>query len=202
MPTTVSKLFKNADLSFSGPVPWAQPVSNDNPGVYVVSTTNDPKKHLGIHTKPTISAEIVYKWVHEVTSIELDRVASPNPKDIVNRLAEFWLPDESILYIGMTTAKLEKRINDYYRTPLGAKKPHAGGHWLKTLSNLSSLYVYHASCENPKSKKDQLLGFFVSNISKYTKSLLSDSVHPFPFANLEYPQGNRKKHGIGRSTAS
>jgi hypothetical protein len=165
-------------------------------GVYVVSTSNDQVKHLELQSTPLISIEIIGKWIQRVPSIELDGVRNPAAIDIADRLAEFWLPDESILYIGMTTTKLQTRINQYYSTPLGDRGPHAGGHWLKTLSNLSELFLYHAACEAPKSNEDQLLGYFVSNVSQDTMLHLRDPEHPFPFANLAYPHGRKKHHGI------
>lgn len=51
-----------------------------------------------------------------------------------DRLATFWLPDEVVLYIGLAGASVRKRVRQYYRTPLGDKRPHAGGWWLKTLT--------------------------------------------------------------------
>jgi hypothetical protein len=196
MPTTVSELFANVNLDFDGPVCWSHPVKNRRSGVYVVSTSNDPVKHLELQSTPLISIEIIGKWIQRVPSIELDGVRNPAAIDIADRLAEFWLPDESILYIGMTTTKLQTRINQYYSTPLGDRGPHAGGHWLKTLSNLSELFLYHAACEAPKSNEDQLLGYFVSNVSQDTMLHLRDPEHPFPFANLAYPHGRKKHHGI------
>ena len=200
MPTTVSELFANVNLEFEGPVRWSHPVKNRRPGVYVVSISSDPEKHLGLQSTPLISIEIIGKWIQRLPSIELDGVRNPLAVDVADRLAEFWLPDESILYIGMTTTKVQTRINQYYKTPLGDRGPHAGGHWLKTLSNLSELFLYHAACEAPKSKEDQLLGYFVSNVSDNTMLLLRDPKHPFPFANLEYPKGTKKHHCIGKST--
>lgn len=124
---------------------------------------------------------------------------NPNPtvEEIVDRLSKFWLPDESILYIGQTTRQtLKARVNQYYKTCLGHPRPHAGGHWIKTLSILDKTFVHYADCDNPKSTEDALISHFVSGISSDTKKLLFDSEHPFPFANLEFPKGNRKKHGI------
>ena len=69
MPTTVSELFANVNLEFDGPVRWSQPVKNRRPGVYVVSTSNDPEKHLGLQSTPFISIEIIGRWIQRVPSI-------------------------------------------------------------------------------------------------------------------------------------
>ena len=200
MPTTVADLFANAGLRFDGPVRWSQPIGNERPGVYVVSLSNKPDEHLGLQPVPSIALERVAGWIARVPSIELDGARISAAEVIAQRLAEFWLPDESILYIGMTKRPLQERVHEYYNTVLGAKAPHSGGHWLKTLADLSVLYLYHAACDTPKAREGQLLGHFVENVSSGTKSRLRDPIHPFPFANLEYPQGRRKAHGIGKST--
>lgn len=200
MPTTVSELFANADLPFDGPVQWArQEVKNENPCAYVVSTSKDPQRHLGLLTEAPISIDLVKEWIHRVPWIELDGVRNPAAIDIANRLAQFWLPDENILYIGMTTKKVQTRINQYYNTPIGNRSPHAGGHWLKTLSNLQELFIYHAACNTPKTRADKLLGYFISNVSTDSRLRLKDPDRPFPFANLEYPKWTRKNHGISKS---
>ena len=199
MATTVSDLFHNAGLAFDGPVRWSHPVKNGSPGVYIVSTSSDPTRHLGLEPSPPISVDLVSGWIRRVPSIELDGTRGCTAADLAARLADFWLSDESILYIGMTTARVRTRVNQYYKTPLGDRRPHAGGHWLKTLSNLSELFLYHAVSESPRSKEGQLLGYFVSNVATETRTQLRDPEHPFPFANLEYPPGTRKAHGIGKS---
>jgi hypothetical protein len=120
----------------------------------------------------------------------------PTEFDLSRRLASFWLPDETVLYIGLAGTSLRSRINQYYRTPLGARRPHAGGWFLKTLSILPELFVHFARTTTPKESEGRLLGAFVQGISASTRSSLFDSQHPFPFANLEWPAGIRKLHGI------
>ncbi len=200
MPTTVAELYANAGLRFEGPVQWSQPIENERPGVYVVSVSSKPEEHLGLQPVPQFALERVASWIERVPTIELDGARISAADVIAQRLAEFWLPDESILYIGMTTRPLRERVCEYYCTPLGARAPHSGGHWLKTLSNLSELFLYHAACDAPRAREGRLLGQFVKNVSRETRSCLRDSMHPLPFANLEYPQGTRKAHGIGRAT--
>jgi hypothetical protein len=45
-----------------------------------------------------------------------------------------------------------------------------------------------------------MLGAFVRSVSDNTKRRLRDPKHPFPFANLEWPRGTRKDHGITGAT--
>jgi hypothetical protein len=41
-----------------------------------------------------------------------------------------------------------------------------------------------------------MLSLFCVQVSDYTKARLRDPAHPFPFANLEWPAGTRKDHGL------
>ena len=134
--------------------------------------------------------------------IGLDGHAHPKAEAIAERLSEFWLSDENVVYIGKTDAKrgLAGRLHDYYRTALGNCGPHRGGHWIKTLKNMDSLHIYFAECAVPAQVEGILLKLFIEGVSESTRSALRDPDHPFPFANLEYPKGIKKAHCIGKST--
>lgn len=199
MPSTVQELLNSADLKLAGRVRWSESVPSRSQGVYLVSLSDSPDVNNGILDSAPISLEKVRAWIDQVSTIRLDGVTRPTSEALASRLAGFWLPDESVLYIGMTTRPLSERVGAYYRTALGKRSPHAGGLWIKTLSNLDQLYVYYADCSDPEGKEEKLIGTFVDNVSTATRSRLLDPAHPFPFANLEYPQRIRKQHGIGGS---
>lgn len=120
----------------------------------------------------------------------------PSPDDLAARLAAFWLPDETVVYIGLAGTSVRRRLSAYYRTPLGARRPHSGGWFLKMLAGLDSFYVHVASAPEPKRAEAEMLRFFCSQVSAASKQRLHDPEHPFPFANLEWPPGTRKRHGI------
>lgn len=196
MPTSVSKLFESVDLKLAGRVSWGQQVRDDQPGVYIVSLSLLPKdEKTSFFEVPPIDRNIVSEWISTVPSLKLDG-GRPTPDALVNRLSKFWLSDESILYIGKAGTSLRTRVGQYYRTPLGRPKPHAGGHWLKTVSVLNKLSVFWALTDNPEDIEADLLGRFVQGVSPETKSILHDPLRPFPFANIEFPKGNSKDHGI------
>ncbi len=199
MPSTVIQLLTSGGAELSGKIQWGQDCKSYSPGIYIVSTSEDENQNKGTLPKAPISLEMVKFWINKVSTIELDHVKNPRPESICDRLSEFWLPDENILYIGRTTAKLGQRLEQYYDTELGDRSPHAGGHWIKTLSNLNEFYVYYAECAEPRRIEGNLMEFFIRDVSKTTLSRLRDAKRPFPFANLEYPKGNRKLHGIGKS---
>jgi hypothetical protein len=41
-----------------------------------------------------------------------------------------------------------------------------------------------------------MLGAFCRSVSEVTREALLDPAHPFPYANLEWPRGTPKAHGI------
>lgn len=128
----------------------------------------------------------------------------PTREQLVQRLAAFWFPDEVVLYIGLAgprtkrpaKGELAKRVGEYYKTPLGANGPHAGGWPLKTLSCLPNLFVHYAYCDQVKKAEDDCIGQFAKHVSDKTRTSLHDPTRLMPFANLEFPKGNAKDHGI------
>jgi hypothetical protein len=120
----------------------------------------------------------------------------PDRDELAARLVQLWLVDEVAVYIGLAGTSLRKRVGDYYRTPLGARRPHAGGWPLKTLSVLPELTVHWASCLDPGTAELQLLDHFIAGVSQAARPKLADSDLPIPFANLERAKGQAKKHGI------
>ena len=198
MPSSVNSIFSSSNAVYKGVVKWGQSVPISRPGVYAVSSSSDPTFIQDSIHQVNIDHKVVEQWVSSLPRFELDKVQNPNFIDVIDRLMSFWLQDEHIVYIGKATS-LRSRISQYYRTPLGARRPHAGGHWIKTLSNLNSLFVHYGISDQPKKTEDLMLQEFIDKVSNETLNQLFDPDHPFPFANLEYPQGNRKRHGIGKS---
>lgn len=124
------------------------------------------------------------------------------PASLAERVAEFWRPDENILYVGLAGTSLASRVGAYYKTKLGHRSPHAGGWFLKLLDNLAALHVHYATADDPDLAENLMLSAFVAGVSADTRSGLRDPDHPFPFANLEWPKAVRKNHGIRGATGS
>ena len=196
MPTYVKQLFTDSGKEILGQVKWGQKVNCNYPGIYVVAITDSAEKIVCSVDAP-ISVKIVQDWITYVPKLNLDG-KRPRYGDLVNRLKEFWIPDETILYIGKAGTSLRDRVNQYYKTRLGDPKPHAGGHWIKTLENLSDLNIFWTTSVGEKAKdvEERFIKNFIRNVSNESKQQLFDSEHPFPFANLEFPKGTRKRHGL------
>jgi hypothetical protein len=196
MPTSVKELFDTSGVQLVGRVNWGQQIKDDRPGIYIVAVTSQPDGKKNLYGKvPPIDIPIIQKWINDVQTLRLDRVR-PNSKELQQRLCRFWLPDEPILYVGKAGKSVKERVSAYYNTPLGKRKPHGGGHWIKTLSEINKLSVFWGACNDPENTENIMLKRFVDNVSSMTKKVIHDPDRPFPFANREFPHGNKKRHGI------
>ena len=194
MPTTVAEALSTVGLVREAVVRWGTRPSTDDSGVYVVSLTDSVDAIEGTLTEAPLAPNIFETWLQVRPELTLDG-RRPTVEQLVNRIQGFWLADESVLYIGLATS-LSSRLAQYYKTPIGARRPHAGGYFLKLLSNLDNLWVHYAPCDDPDSAEDGMLRQFCAGVSAESKRALIDPTHPFPFANLEWPQGVRKAHGL------
>jgi hypothetical protein len=147
-----------------------------------------------------LSSTAFERWLIVFPDLTVDG-ARPTIEELMRRVAAFWLRDEVIVNVGLATS-LSSRLRQYYRTPVGARRPQAGGHFLKLLSNLDSLWVHYPQSSDPASAESAIIGRFCSCVSNKTKRDLKDPAHPFPFANLEWPAGVRKAHGIRGATGA
>lgn len=203
--STICELFSMAAVRHEGVVRWGDPVPSNNPGIYIVSLSPDPERNDCPLSSAPIDCAKVASWLSRATGLTIDNEPNSRPKVLAQRLRKYWLADETILYIGQTSQPLRKRVRQYYRHRLGARGPHKGGQWIKTLSVLDELFVHHAESPDHVSVEFQLIEAFVSRVSAATKAQVGSDDYAFPFANLELrdpKHGNRirKRHGIGRST--
>lgn len=196
MPTQIKKIFEGFNKEISGHVQWGGRVDCDKPGVYVVAISNSADKQIYLQNAP-ISEQIIQQWIDYVPKLLLDGMR-PSARSLVERLKKFWLPDETIVFIGNAGRSLEAKIGKFYKTKLGEQAAYTSGHWIMTLSDISQLNIYWTitGAEEARDLEKSFIEMFIKNVSQKTKSELYDSANPLPFANLEYPKGNNKKHGI------
>jgi hypothetical protein len=194
VPTTVAELFAASGLVHDQTVRWGTRVRLDEPGAYVVARLEDPSA-AATACPPEIALHAVRELLDVRPELQLDG-RRPTPDALASRLESFWIPDEGVAYIGLAGTSVRSRLGAYYRTPLGARRPHSGGWFLKTLANLGSFYVHVARAIDPTNAEDVMLRRFCSGVSPSTRASLPDPDHPFPFAKLEWPRGTRKRHGI------
>lgn len=204
MPSTVNDLLGAASLRPQGVCRWRDPVPSTKAGLYLVSLSDDPQSKRGV-SQPPLSQSALASWVARVPAMAVDG-ARATVGSLRARLSAFWLPDESVLYIGKagggsSKRTLGKRVREYYITQLGEPRPHSGGHWIKTLSNIDSLYVHWSECAETEETEQKLIEEFARHVSTESQKKLFDCAHPYPFANLELTKGIRKFSGIQRSRA-
>jgi transcription elongation factor GreA len=187
-PLGAAELLRSVGLLADGPAAWGTPVRSSRPGVYVVDLPSPPPS-------APIDFAAIGRWLDRVPGLTLDG-ARPTGRELAARLHRFWLPDQPVLYVGMSAASIGARVAAYYRTPLGDPRPHAGGHWLKTLSGLDRLRVWWAETEAAEEYEDGLLEAFAAAVPAEVAAALHDATVVLPFANLQTADGVRKDHGI------
>ena len=183
-----AELLRSVGLLADGPVRWGNPIRVGGPGVYLVEIAAP-------HKSAPIDHTLVAHWIERVPTLTLDG-ARPTQRELAVRMGEFWLPDETVVYIGMTNLSIGGRVGAFVKTPLGDRRPHSGGHWLKTLTVLPELRVWWAPTSAPEEYEDALLTAFAQGISPEAKAALRDSSVVLPWANLQSTGGERKQHGI------
>jgi hypothetical protein len=192
--TTVKQLFNKLDILDFKQVNWGTTFEEKNQGVYVVSSSNNPDKHLGISDNPLFDDKQIELWLKTVPNFTVSGTQA-SLISIKEHLKEFWFPDESILYIGKAPTRgngdgISSRVKEYYRTIIGKGGPHSGGQWIKALSNLNSFTVYYGKSDNPADTEHKMLEFFMSNVSETTLAKIYDKNLPLPFANIKF-RGNK-----------
>lgn len=199
MPSTVSQLFSSASIRNSGCVPWGTPVPCKHGGVYLVSISESVFHKADPVSRAPICEKRVKEWISLVPKMRVDG-DRPSVAKLVKVLSAFWIPDESVIYIGKTSQSLRDRINSFYRTKIGCARPHRGGYWVKMLDDCQRLWIHFSECDEPFRVEQKMLGFFVCGVSENSRRAIREPEHAFPFANMEYPPGSRKHHGISRAT--
>lgn len=197
MTSTVAALFAAAGLEPEGVVSWGERMAEQRSGVYVVALTRDCHSLESTLPAAPMSRAAIEELLAVRPELTLDG-RRPTAAELAARIAAFWLPDEVVVYIGLATS-LRSRVAGYYKTPLGARRPHSGGWFLKTLDGLDRLHVHFAHVSHFDAAEEAMLEAFIAGVSEAARALLPDPAHPFPFANIELRRGARKlrkAHGI------
>jgi hypothetical protein len=200
LPTSINELFAAATLQPAGVVRWGERVPEGGKGVYVVALTESNDECAETFRPAPISRKAVGQLLEARPELRLDG-KRPTSEELAARLGSFWANDEIALYVGRAGRKdrersLRARVREYYGTPLGARRPHSGGWFVKMLLNLSHLYVHYAAADDPEEAEGAMIRAYGQRLSDGTRGTIRDPAHPFPFANLEYPPRVYKLHGI------
>jgi hypothetical protein len=192
MPITAVELFRAVGLSADGPVVWGNPVRANRPGIYVVEWPAVPDR-------PPVDISAVGTWLSRVSTLAVDG-ERPTGKGLAARLAAWWLPGEPIVFIGSTGKSIARRVDAFYRTPLGDARPHAAGQWLKALTNLGRARVWWATTDAAEEYEDACFEAFAAAIPAEVRAQLPKAAPVLPFANRRHPNGAARPDGVTGST--
>jgi transcription elongation factor GreA len=182
------QLLRSVGLLADGPGQWGRPIAAQGPGVFVVELV------APLATAP-IELTRVGKWIERVDTLRLDG-ERPTSKALAGRLASFWLPDQTVLYIGSSDVSIARRVTAMARTELGDRRPQSGGHWLKVLRGLETSRIWWAATTATEEYEDALFDAFGAAVGPDERSGLPDQTVVLPFANLRRGDGRRKASGL------
>jgi transcription elongation factor GreA len=106
------------------------------------------------------------------------------------------LPQQTVVYVGRTTKALSARAASLFATPLGDRRPHAGGHWLWTLIERDQLRIWWAETPSPEEYEDGLFDAIASDLDPEATERLGAMGPILPWANLTAATGDPKRTGI------
>lgn len=171
-------LFRSVGLTDIDAVRWGTPPEEPGPGVYLVAWP------ITSRVAP-IDDDSLTAWLSRVQSLTVDG-NQPSVTSLAERLKRFWWPDRRVVYIGLAGTSVSARVAQYYRTPLGDRRPHAGGHWLKTLRDYGTSTVWYSSALDPFSTERELLDVFRSQGPR----LITDTGYPLPTSSTRAARGS------------
>jgi len=200
VPSTVASLFAASGLVPADPVRWGEPVNENRPGVYAVALTARVDEEADSVERPAFSEARLQELLDRRPELRLDKTRRPSSAELGERLAGFWLPDETVVYVGCTTRPLRTRTREYYGHRLGCNSPHKGGWPLKMLEFLDALWVHWAHALDPEQAERDMLDAFAAAVSQAAQSELLVPEPLMPYANLRDGQRRRKRQGISRAT--
>jgi transcription elongation factor GreA len=190
---TAADLLREVGLIADGPAMWGRPIRHSAPGVFIVELA------APLPMAPLDLAR-VGKWLERVPELRLDG-ERPASRELLQRLASFWLPDQAVLHVGSTTGSVAGRVAAIAKTVPGDAKPAASGLWLHFLRNLGDLHVWWAGTNALEEYEDALLDAFAAGITDAdrtaaAKGTAGAAASLLPWAVLRSPAGVRKDTGI------
>ncbi|MEJ7748188.1 MAG: transcription elongation factor GreA [Candidatus Limnocylindrales bacterium] len=185
---TAASLLRDVGLLADGPLPLARPVPARGPGVFLIElATRLPRAPLELTR--------VGKWLERLPDLRLDG-ERPTSRALAARLTAFWLPRQTVLYVGATSHSIGARVAAMERTALGDRRPSSAGHWLQTLRLPGTTRLWWAATEAPVEYEDALLTAFAAGVTDEERAGLPESAVVLPFANLRRPTGERRSTGL------
>jgi transcription elongation factor GreA len=186
-----ANLLRTVGLLADGPIVWGRPIPARGPGVFIVELP------APLSTAP-LELTRIGKWIEHVETLTLDG-HRPTSKELAARLSSFWLPSQTVLYVGVSATSMAARLTAMSRTVLGDRRPSTAGHWLHTLRKLDVARVWWTPTSAVEEYEDALLTAFADGVPAADLERLPDRDVILPFANLRRPTGERRATGLSGS---
>ncbi len=192
MPIEPGALFRAVGLTPDGPARWGAPIRVAGAGVFVVEWP------APLDRAP-VDISAVGTWLARVETLRVDG-ERPTGKGLAARLAAWWLPGETVVYVGSAKA-LGRRIEAVAATPLGDARPNPAGQWLKALRGFEGTRIWWAATDAAEEYEDALLEAFAAAVPAPAAAALPDASLVLPFANRRRPGGVPRPDGVTGSSA-
>jgi transcription elongation factor GreA len=187
-------LLRSIGLDIDGPARWGTKPTSRKPGIFAVEIAAPANR-------APIDVDEVRRWLERVPDLELDG-ERPTQSILAARMGTFWVPDQTLLYVGRTAKSLSGRVASLYATELGHARPHPGGYWLKTLREQSKLKLWWAETEAPEEYEDEIIEAFAKTIPQEVRDRLPEGAPLLPWANLDSPTGPTRETGLTKAMLS
>jgi hypothetical protein len=146
-----------------------------------------------------VDISAVGTWLARVETLRIDG-ERPTGKALAARLAAWWLPGETVVYVGSAKV-LGRRVEALAGTPLGDARPNPAGQWLKALRGFGGTRIWWAATNAAEEYEDALLEAFAAAVPATATAALPNASLVLPFANRRRPGGRLRADGVTGSTA-
>jgi transcription elongation factor GreA len=185
---TARELLAGLGLLADGPVLWGAPLRSAKPGIFVVEIAAP-------HPEMPVDHHALRAWLERVPELTLDG-KTPTPHELAAHLRRWWLPGETILYVGSTTRSLAGRAAALAATPIGDRRPFGSAWRLRVLKDLAKLRLWWAETEAAEEYADAAFEAFARGVDPAWTARLPDPTLVLPYGNVEAPDGRKVEHGL------
>ncbi|MFV2062144.1 MAG: transcription elongation factor GreA [Chloroflexota bacterium] len=186
---SAAELLRSVGLDIDGPARWGTKPPSRASGIFAIEAASATR------FAPFDIVEL-RRWLERVPELLLDG-ERPSDSGLADRLRSFWVPGQTLLYVGRTAKSLAPRVAALYATELGYRRPHSGGHWLKTLRDQHKLRLWWAETDAPEEYEDAVLAAFAEAVPADVRAKLPQQAGPLlPWANLGSPSGGLRDTGL------
>jgi len=192
--SSAAALLRSVGLDVDGPGRWGAKPPSRSAGIFVIEAA-------AVSDNAPIDLDEVRRWLERVPDLRMDG-ERPTQSTMAVRLASFWIPGQTTLYVGRTAKALGPRVAALYATELGHGRPHPGGHWLKALREQSKLRLWWAETDAPEEYEDEFISAFAEGIDDDARAALPDGAPVLPWANLDSPTSPARETGLAASLLS